>query len=193
MRNQIGIMALLCLMTMIVIGVNGCGIATDDAPTTGKSTMAEMTATEQGHQRLIKARPIPKMTDSLERKNLIKYLQYWNSDSRISYMYLLSRAGTVVGYYTIVGKITYCRSKLTTQDQLVEAPFHDSRNGAGGNITCRIESPGLDGSYGPSEDAIFFFTQENPDVPVVWKGDYLVSGVPMKINTTPVLGVREIK
>lgn len=177
------------LLTVLLIG---CGVSTSDAPTTGKSTMQEMTHTEENHQRLKKRRPAPTMDDSLERANLIKYLKYWNNASRLSYIYLLSRAGSVVGYYTIVGKVTYCSSKLTTRDQLVEAPFYDTGNGAGGNVTCKIESPGLDGSYGPSEDAIFFFTQENPDVPVVWKGDYLVSGVPMKINTTPVLGVRKI-
>ena len=64
--------------------------------------------------------------------------------------------------------------------------------GAGENRYHVVESPGLDGSYGPSEDAIFFFTAENPDVPVIWKGDYLVSGVPMNIRTQPVL-VREVK
>lgn len=185
----------ICLTIFLICcsGNNGCDRReTKDAPDTGKSTKQEMTFTEETHTRLIKAVPPPRMTDSLERRNLVKYLSYWNNPNRLSYIYLLSRSGTVVGHYVIKGKVTYCSSKLTTRDQLVPAPFIDTYNGAGGNITSIIESPGLDGSYGPSEDAIFFFVAENPDVPVIWKGDYLVSGVPMNLTTKPVL-VRTIE
>ncbi len=185
------------LAFVICVCIAGCegdcnSDQTSDAPKTGKSTMQEMTLTEENQQRLLKVVPPPKLTDSLERRNLVKYLDYWNNPNRLSYIYLMSRSGTVIAHYTIKGKVTYCRSKLTTRDQLVQAPFYDSYNGAGGNLSSKIESPGLDGSYGPSEDAIFFFTAENPDVPVQWKGDYLISGVPMNIITKPIL-VRKIE
>mgnify|MGYP003976165383 CR=1 FL=1 len=186
MKNVKNVLLVLCLMSVVFVIV-GCKKKTGDAPKTGKSTMEEMTLTEKNHQRLRKANPEPKLDSSLERANLIKYLDYWNNPNRASYIYLLSRSGTVLSHYVIKGKVTYCRSKLTTRDQLVEAPFYDDDNGAGGNLTSSIESPGLDGTYGPSEDAIFFFTTENPDVPVVWKGDYLVSGVPMSLTTQPIL------
>ncbi len=163
----------------------GCGRAIE----TGDTTMAEMELTEKNQERLIEARPAPELDDSLERQNLIKYLEYWNNPDRMSYIYLMSRSGTVIGHYTIKGKITFCCSKLTTRDQILEVGTGAS---GAGRTRHTVESPGLDGSYGPSEDAIFFFTTENPDVPVVWKGDYLVSGVPMSINTKPVL-VRQIK
>jgi hypothetical protein len=151
---------------------------------TGKTTKQEMEFTEKNQERLMASVPAPVLKDSLERRNLVKYLDYWNNADRLSYLYLLSRSGTVVGHYVIKGKITYCSSKLTTREQVITVGGSYSRH--------VVESPGLDGSYGPSEDAIFFFTAENPDVPVVWKGDYLVSGVPMNISTKPVL-VRNVK
>jgi len=177
------------LLSIISIGLLCCG--NGGAPKTGASTMNEMTLTEQNHGRLVKARPAPVLNDSLERANLIKYLKYWNNPNRLSYLYLFSRSGTVLAHYVIVGKISYCRSKLTTREQLVRNPF-----GFAGSDNNRqamaIESPGLDGSYGPSEDAIFFFTAENPGVPLVYRGDYIVSGVPLQLTTKPVL-IREIK
>lgn len=176
------------VLGVLVVGIIGC--ENDDGsetPVTGKSTKAEMTLTEENHQRLVKAVPAPKLKDSLERRNLVKFLEYWNNPSRLSYIYLVSRSGTVIAHYVIKGKVTYCCSKLTTRDQLVEAPFVSTYSNSGINKTSKIESPGLDGSYGPSEDAIFFFTAENPDVPVLWKGDYLVSGVPMNLQTKPIL------
>ncbi len=182
-------MIILCVAMAVAVG---CEEETTDAPTTGKSTMEEMSLTEVNHQRLMKAVPAPALKDSLERRNLVKYLEHWNNPTRLSYLYLVSRSGTVLAHYVIVGKITYCSSKLTTRDQLVESPFVRMYSGSGVNRTSKIESPGLDGSYGPSEDAIFFFTAENPEVPVVWKGDYLVSGVPMTLTTQPVL-VRTIE
>lgn len=178
MRNEVFLLVILCVLAF--------GFGCSDKPDTGESTKDEMEFTEKTYQRLLKAVPAPQLKDSLERRNLVKYLTYWNNPNRLSYIYLISRSGTVLSHYVIKGKVTYCSSKLTTRDQIV----HTKSYGKGfANI---IESPGLDGSYGPSEDAIFFFTAENPDVPVLWKGDYLISGIPLKITTQPIL-VRKIE
>jgi hypothetical protein len=170
---------LIMLALASAITLVGCGKGVD----TGETTLEEMEFTEKNQDRLTKAVPNPELKDSLERRNLAKFNLYWNKSDRISYIYLISRTGTVMGHYTIVGKITYCSSKLTTREQVLELG-HGSRMGSSRHV---VESPGLDGTYGPSEDAIFFYTQENPEVPVIWKGDYLVSGVPMNITTQPVL------
>ena len=167
------------LVVFSVLLLASCGEMID----TGDTTKKEMELTEKNHEKLIKAVPAPQLKDSLERRNLVKYLQYWNKDDRLSYMYLISQTGQVIAHYTIKGKVTYCSSKLTTRDQVLAV-----RVTSGGDRHSHvIESPGLDGSYGPSEDAIFFFTAENPSVPVVWKGDYLVSGVPLNLQSKPIL------
>ena len=175
--KKLSLILLVCFLATGVFVISGC----TSKPDTGDTTREEMEFTERNQKRLRKARPEPKMDDSLERANLIKYLEYWNNSNRESYIYLLSRSGTVLAHYVIKGKVTYCSSKLTTRDQIVHTRWF------GTEFANIIESPGLDGSYGPSEDAIFFFTVENPDVPVIWKGDYLVSGVPLKLTTQPVL------
>lgn len=185
MKQTISKISLIAILVVFAVTLTGCGKAIDS----GDSTVEEMKFTEKNHRHLRNVVPEPKLEDSLERRNLVKYLLYWNDQDRLSYIYLMSRSGTVIGHYVIKGKVTYCSSKLTTRNQICEVGGY--RKGAGYTRHI-IESPGLDGSYGPSEDAIFFFTVENPDVPVVWKGDYLVSGVPMNITTKPVL-VRTIE
>lgn len=174
---------------VILLATSTCIIGCRKASGTGKSTVAEMKLTEKNHQKMRKIVPEPELEDSLERRNLSKYLRYWNNPDRLSYIYLMSRSGTVITHHVIKGKVTYCRSKLTTRDQVIEI---GGQTYAAGATRHAIESPGLDGSYGPSEDAIFFYPVENPDIPVVWKGDYLVSGYPMSITTQPVL-VRKIE
>ena len=173
---------ILLLVVGLVVFVSGCS----DKPDTGDTTRAEMEFTEKNQERLITVVPPPELDDSLERRSLSKYLKYWNNPNRESYIYLLSRSGTILSHYVIKGKVTYCSSKLTTRDQIIYTKYR------GNPFASKIESPGLDGSYGPSEDAIFFFTVENPDVPIIWKGDYLVSGVPLQLTTQPVL-VRTIE
>jgi len=174
-------LVVICLISL-TLNIVGCS----DKPDTGDTTRTEMELTEKNQERLAKAVPPPKLTDSLERRNLVKYLEYWNNPNRESYIYLISRSGTDLAHYVIKGKITFCSSKLTTRDQIVYTKYRSTP------FASKIESPGLDGSYGPSEDAVFFYTSENPDVPVVWKGDYLVSGVPLKLTTQPIL-IRTIK
>jgi hypothetical protein len=133
----------------------------------------------------LKSTPPPKLQNSLERENLKRYLEEINRDDKISYIYLINY-GKVMSFYTVKGKVTYCSSKLTTRDQILEVGNHMSK---GGITRHAVESPGLDGSYGPSEDAIFFWTTEG--VLVQWKGDYLWCTEPLKL-TTPAALVRNI-
>jgi len=159
---------------------------TDDI-NTGNTTKAEMEFTEQNQERLTKSAPPPKLQNSLERVNLVRYLNEINREDRVSYIYLINY-GKVMAFYTIKGKVTYCSSKLTTRDQIITLGQGASKRGP---VTRHVvESPGLDGSYGPSEDAIFFWTTEG--VLVQWRGDYMWCGEPLKLSTPPEL-VRQVK
>lgn len=173
---------LLSVCVLIVcLGLFGC---TDSTPKTGKSTMAEMEQTEQTHQRLVKATPPPKLTMSAERVNLRKKLEEWNNENKISYIYLVSY-GKVMAYYTVKGKVSSLNSKLTTSQQIIR--YGDVRNF---RTDLVIESPSLDGSYGPNPDGIFFWTTEG--VYVEWNGDYMLATQPLRLTTPPEL-VRQIK
>jgi len=170
------------LFGIMILGMFLCSCYEDIE--TGDTTKAEMEFTEKNQERLIKAVPPPKLQTSLERVNLARYLQEINKEDRISYIYLIN-FGKVMAFYTIKGKVTYCSSKLTTRDQIITM----RRSGDGGRHHV-VESPGLDGSYGPSEDAIFFWTTEG--VLVQWRGDYMWCSEPLKMSTPPAL-VRQVK
>jgi len=171
------IISSLCLIVLV-----GCGKPVD----TGETTAQEMEFTESNHKRLLKSTPPPKLKVSLERVNLKRYLEEINKEDRISYVYLVSY-GKVMAHYTIKGKVTYCSSKLTTRDQVIELGGKMSQGGVSRHT---VESPGLDGSYGPSEDAVFFWTTEG--ALVQWAGEYMWVTEPLRLATPPEL-FREVK
>jgi hypothetical protein len=148
----------------------------------------EAQATEDNQKRLLKAVPVPQLQTSQERKNLVRRLEAFNSEDKISYIYLVNY-GKVMAFYTIKGKVSSVNSMLTTTEQLVD------RFGAqcGDNMSTDcfvVSSPDIDGSYGSNGDAVFFFTTE--DVYVEWRGDYMLVDQPLKLTQQPEL-VREIK
>lgn len=120
--------------------------------------------------------PIAEMNDSLERRQLREKLRRYNVPDKISYIYLLSDTGSVVAFYPIKGKVSNNSSQLTSS-QLLERCI--------GPATCVVDAPSDDGSYGPNEDGIFFFTTDN--VMVTWNGKYLLADQSLKVTSAPVL------
>ena len=165
-----------CISLMVVIAsCSGCYEQVD----TGASTKIEMEQTEKNHERLVKAVPPPKLDTSLERTQLKARLERFNSESKVSYIYLIDY-GKVMAFYTIKGKVSSVNSKLTTQQQIIKS---------GGTGEYRhynvIESPALDGSYGSNGDAIFFFTTD--DIYIEWNGKYMLCDEPLQLSTPPEL------
>lgn len=146
---------------------------------TGDSTNVEMEQTETNQTRLAKAQPPPQINVSLERKNLIERLVRLNKEDGIGYVYLLSKNGNIMAFYTIRGKVSSLNSLLTTPTQLV------SRSTGHGTEYFPLPSPNFDGSYGIDPDGIFFFTTGN--ALVEWSGDYLYSDQPLSMKSAPVL------
>lgn len=122
--------------------------------------------------------PANQLTNSLERNNLREKLLRYNNPSKISYIYLLTTTGGIYAYFTIKGKVSSNSSQMTTSQFLI----YDGGSGGGGNQV--VEAPGDDGSYGPDEPGIFFFTTDN--VMVTWDGPYLLTDAPMKIDPAKV-------
>ena len=147
---------------------------------TGQSTKVEMEQTETNQQRLATAQPPPQIAVSLERKNLIERLKRLNTENKIGYVYLMSKAGSVMAFYTISGKVSSLNSLLTTPEQVVL-----DCSGPGGCGRYNLPSPDFDGSYGKNPEGIFFFTTSG--ALVEWSGDYMFSDQPLKMSTAPVL------
>lgn len=152
-----------------------------DVPNSGTQHQ-EQEKTEAQQSTHLKTSPPPKLDRSQERLNLIERLKRFNTDSKVSYIYLVNY-GKVMAFYPVKGKVSSVNSLLTTPEQVV-----DHRGALRSSHV--VASPDLDGSYGTNGDAIFFFTTD--DTYVEWCGDYMLCDKPLKLSTPPEM-VIEVK
>lgn len=111
-----------------------------------------------------------------EALNLQKKTTRENDPTAISYIYIIN-FGQIVGYYTVLGKVSSNGSQAGPEDEIVQ-PW------AGGERYV-VDSAQDDGSYGSGDPGIFFFTTD--DVKVVTDLNYLQSDAPLAIDV-PRLG-----
>ena len=174
----------LLTIPFVLIGQqSGCERPKVHAP---KSIQAELAKTEAQQSVHLKTTPPPSISASQERKNLIERLKRFNTDSKVSYIYLVNY-GKVMAFYTVKGKVSSVNSLLTQPNQ----PVWESRsNGHGTSVAgVTVPSPDLDGSYGSNGDAIFFFTTDGTYVE--WCGDYMLCDKPLKLSTPPTMVIHE--
>jgi hypothetical protein len=113
--------------------------------------------------------------DSLECKNLKERERRNSQPNAIGYVYLYNFDGSVKGYFTIKGKVSSTQSQMAPMDVLV-----DGCNRAGEDCPASMEAAGDDGSFGPNETGIFFFTTEG--VMVTYSGEYVLADGPLKLS-----------
>lgn len=119
------------------------------------------------------------------------------SDAPPVYVVLLTDGGAVLGAFTADGKISYLSNSLKPNESLVSTYALCSVRGhsTDENGYCRericykinyvvVETPDVDGSYGPSNSGIFFFTPDGDYIE--WNGAYLYSSIPFEVKD-PVL------
>jgi len=150
----------------------------------------EITAAAAVQKDLVKSVPVPQLSNSLERQNVSKRAQLFDTPDKISYIYLVSY-GKVMAFFTVKGKVSSLRSYLTPTDKLVYGNGSECDQTWVDSPDCyAINAPDIDGTYGENVEGIFFFTTENAYVE--WKGEYMMSDQPLKLQTPPEL-VRTIK
>lgn len=115
--------------------------------------------------------------DGLECRNLAEKKRRDEDPNRISYVYELSWTGEFIGYYVVKGKVSSNQSQMGPMDSVLEYGC-SSCTGGYGNVV--VEAPGDDGSYGPNEDGIFFFTVDGNKI--TWNGMYQQSDKPLAIK-----------
>lgn len=147
----------------------------------GNATRQEMATTEIQQAIHLKSVPLPQLRTSQERKNLVARLTRFNTDSKVSYIYLVS-FGKVMAFYAVKGKVSSVNSLLTTPDQVLW------KGASSGRASAVFASPDLDGSYGSNGDAVFFFTTDGTYVE--WSGDYMLCDKPLKLSTPPALVIQ---
>jgi len=158
----------------------------------GHSTfIQEQNAVENNQKRLSSVEPLPRLTDSLERKNLIKRAQTFNNPNKISYIYLYS-FGKLIMYDTVKGKVSSVDSSLTAQSQVLNATGQqvDQENSCGSSGCPVVPAPAVDGSYGTNGNAIFYYNESG--VYREWNGQYILSDQPFTLSNQPDL-VKQVK
>lgn len=164
---------LIFLITIIIniILLTGCEVSQTGVTNTYAGKEEAITSNQQAvHLQTTKP---PILRTSLERKQLIKRLTRFNVDNKISYLYLLTDFGKIIGYYTVKGKVSSVNSLLTNPNKIIEEHYN-------GVALAVMASPDLDGSYGSNGDAIFFFTTE--DAYVEYNGKYLLCDQPIPMD-----------
>jgi hypothetical protein len=181
-----------------LIGLAGCSLETPAMPVVD-SFESDQAKVEENQKKVQNSVQIPQLTTSAERKNISERATFFDNENLTTYIYLLSKQGSVVGFYPVRGKVSSLNSFLSPTEKLVNAD--------GGNCTRNLSSeydrgiqwepcypvsaPDIDGAYGDNADGIFFFTADTGAY-IEWNGEYMVSSQPLKLSTQPLL-IREVK
>ena len=181
MKKFIRIAAVICALC-IILCLTGC------MKPSGSSM--DNINTKANANRLQDNQPTPTDIEySLERYNLTRRA-YWVNGQRekanalvcpiekpLGYVILLTESGSVVGKFTVDGKVSSLNSFLTPDSDYYSC-----------NVTNKWIAD-VDGSYGENDNGIFFFTPDGKYVE--WSGIYLYSDIPFEVDT-PVVNYTEV-
>lgn len=177
-------------VTLAIVIISFCACSVEAA-----GASVDTLNTQQAADRLQANQPTPTDIDySLERYNLIRRA-YWVNGQRekanalpceiakpLGYVVLLTESGSVVGKFTVDGKVSSLNSFLTPDSEYYELLY-------GGDYSKENNwLADIDGSYGENDNGIFFFTPDGKYVE--WSGIYLYSDIPFEVET-PVVSFKE--
>lgn len=155
----------LALLAVATLGLAGCS----------NNNEAATNATKARQDKAAKVVLCGEANDSLECKNLKERERRNSQPSAIGYVYLYNFDGSVKGYFTIKGKVSSTQSQMGAMDIIADACIETTDY-------CPevMEAAGDDGSFGPNESGIFFFTTEG--TMVTYSGEYVLSDAPLKLS-----------
>lgn len=165
------------LITLVIISLTASKCEEDYPRNT--SALKEQAHTEENQRTLMENQPLPSISWSMERDNLIK-LKKLQNDRTINFFVYVFNEGVAnpIGYYQ-VNKLSSVNSQLSCPEQIIKTGL------SSGYATNVISSPSEDGSYGTNGDAVFGFTPEG--VCIQTNMHYISSSVPINFPTQPVL------
>lgn len=175
--------AAVLVVTILTICLGGCSMET-------VATSSDV-AKQQEVQKIVadnQATPTD-INYSLERYNLIKRA-YWVNGQRekantlpcaverpLGYIILFTESGSIIGSFTVDGKVSSLNSFLTPDSEYYEV----SACGEYSSSTVYNDwLADIDGSYGENDNGIFFFTTDGKYIE--WTGTYLYSDIPFMVD-----------
>lgn len=139
------------------------------------SAIQEQSHTENNQRRLNENQPLPDITWSMERDNLIKLKKLQNDRAVTFFLYVfIEGVSEPLGYYQ-VNKVSSVNSQLSNPEQIISG--QDMGNNLPSHEIAVIPSPSEDGSYGTNGDAVFGFTPE--DICIQTNMKYICATVPL--------------
>lgn len=192
------VISIIGILSAVILGsVHRASAATDAAgnPCGGWfrpacPTENEMSAAKEVQNKIVKTVAIPQLETSMERQNVAKRAEIFNTESKVSYIYLVSY-GKVMAFFTVKGKVSSLQSYMVPTEKLVYGDGKSCDRWVSVEDPCfTVNAPDIDGTYGENVEGIFFFTTEGAYVE--WKGEYMMSDQPLKLATPPEL-VRQIQ
>lgn len=164
MKKVLSIIALLFLLV-------SCKQSTNQDPT----AIQEQDHTEKNQSILNQNQPLPNITWSMERDNLIKLKKLQNDRTVTFFMYVfIEGISEPIGYYQ-VNKVSSVNSQLSNPEQIIENSSYES-----GQYSV-LPSPSEDGSYGTNGDAVFGFTPE--DICIETNMKFICATVPLHFKS----------
>lgn len=154
---------------MLFGGASSCSQSTTQRRASN-NYKAEQNAQSLALQEQLKATPAeyPKFSD--ERSNINERNIRLNDPNKITYVYLLSRQGTVIAHDVAKGKVSSCSSQILPE----QGPI----NYRGSELV--VPQPEPDGSFGTNGACIFYFTPQGAYRE--FAGDYLMSDQPLNVK-----------
>lgn len=151
-----------------------CFANCDDGRPANTTALDEQAHTEDNQSILLKNQPLPTITWSMERDNLIKLKKLQNDRTINFYMYVFNEGiADPIGYY-LVNKVSSVNSQLSNTEQIVSQYMH------GGWESFALPSPSEDGSYGSNGESVFGFTPE--DICIQTNMHFITATVPLHFS-----------
>ena len=108
--------------------------------------------------------------ESLEVKNLKQKKLREEDPNLLSYVYIFSTTGTPIGFWVAKGKVSSSASQIGPETEIVYG-------GGNGNV---VDSAKDDGSYGPGDPGIFFYTPSGEKIETSM--EYTLSDHPLTLD-----------
>lgn len=156
------------ILVIALFTISACMDEEGGAQSRGQAKTEELFSAQE------KAIPVPNELKgaTTERANVAERHKRFSKRDKVGYVYLVS-FGKILGYYVIKGKVSSNSSQLTTSDLIIDSCTSSV-------CTDVVAAPTDDGSYGPNEEGVFFFTAD--DTLVSTSSEYIYSDQPLNLD-----------